>query len=103
MIFPGGDALERRAAELVFDQFEALEAVATPGYRPRVFARLTEADQNFWIGTMRPVIEVVTLALLSDMAEAVSSYDGCQGAAYQRTVHRYALHELDLPLHQPPE
>lgn len=99
MILPGGDALVFKAAEVVFEHFEAMEARFAPGYRPRKFADLSPNDQFIWMKPQRAVIELTIHALLANMAHAVGEYDGCQGAAYERTVHRYALTELDFELH----
>jgi hypothetical protein len=100
MILPGGDALILKACEIIFEHFEALEARYQPGYQPRRFADLSANDQFLWMRPQRAVIELTVKALLVDMASAVGNYDGCQGAAYERTVHRYALTELDFPMFQ---
>lgn len=99
MIPPGGDELIRAAAEIVVKRLEAAEAREVPGYAPRQFDQLPASAQAFWLTAMRQVVEMTVAATLSDMAHAVGAYDGCQGAAYERTVHRYALTELDFQLH----
>lgn len=101
MIHPGGGTfLITRAAEILFERLEAFEAKCRPGYIPRRFADLSDADQGFWIDTVRPVVEVSIIATLTDMDQTVSAYDGSMGAAYRQTVHRYCLQELDHALHQ---
>lgn len=99
MIPPGGDELIRAAADMIVQRLEIAEARHVPGYAPRRFENLPAPEQAFWLTAMRGVVEMTIAATLSDMAHAVGSYDGCQGAAYERTVHRYALTELDFQLH----
>jgi hypothetical protein len=100
MIPPGGDALIHAAAEMIVVRLERAEAQCKRGYIPRTFAQLSREEQAFWLLTLRDVIEMTVAATLTDIAQAVAGYDPIMGAAYQRTIHRYSLQELDHPLHQ---
>ncbi len=99
MILPGGDALLLRACELICEQFEQIEARHNPEHRPRRFAHMSPAAQQIYMRAMRPILEMTVETLLTNMASAVSEYDGCQGAAYERAVHRFAITELQTKLY----
>ncbi len=99
MIPPGGDALIHTAAELIVQRLELAEAQHDPRYRVRKFSEMSPEVQAFWLITLRPVIEMTVAATLTDIAHAVAGYDPIMGAAYQRTIHRYAIQELDHHLH----
>jgi hypothetical protein len=96
MMLPGGEALIYRAAEIVFERFEAREARETPGYQPRKFADIPDFAQDIWKDALRPIVELSIRALLVDQAQVINTYDGSMGAAYQRSIHRYAIEELKI-------
>lgn len=94
MNLPGGDDLIIKACELVFGKFEAAEAVETPGYRPRLFSELSVHEKAWWIESLRPVVELSIVALLTDQCHAVTMYDGTLGMAHQAAIIRYSNTEL---------
>lgn len=101
MKLPGGDEVLHRATGQVFEFFQRAIA-ARDGSKPMCFADLDPERQAQWKAPQRAAAELIILAVLFDMAEAVSVYDGCQGGAYRAAVYRYAQNELGIDLNKFP-
>lgn len=95
MNLPGGDALAWRAAAIIFEHLERIEAQHKPGYEPKAFTDLPPVAQRVFFAAQAEVVRLTVAVLLKDQVHAVSAYDGCMGAAYERLIHRYAHEELD--------
>ncbi len=97
MKLPGGDEGLGHATGQVYEFWQRCVA-ARSGGEPGRWPDLQAELQAQWKAPQRIAAELLVLATLTDMAEAVAAYDGCQGGAYRAAVFRYARDELGIDL-----
>lgn len=97
MKIPGGEEVLSHGTGTVFESFQ-LAIAARDGSVPGKWPDLAQLLQAQWIAAQRPFAEILVRAVIIDMAEAVTSYDGCQGLAYRAAILRYAKEELQIDL-----
>jgi hypothetical protein len=93
MKIPGAPHLITHGTGIIFEYFRRLHGRANP--RPP-WKKIPEDVRKEWEAPQIQFAELVVVAVVTDMIETVSSYDGAIGAAYERAIRKYCIEELNF-------